>query len=155
MDDSLLPDLGIDASVTDNTPPVVAIETDEERAQKRAKLAPLHINYVAPLSFLGDSVEAALKNRNFNITKVGGSFGIAKEAYVRRCYEDIVRAILVIFNANRDRDPDLKRAMLFVIRGSSGVGKSTFLGYFIVRLRTNLANIAVFYIPANLRSRLG
>mmetsp|Transcript_5987 Transcript_5987/g.10001 ORF Transcript_5987/g.10001 Transcript_5987/m.10001 type:complete len:114 (+) Transcript_5987:347-688(+) len=35
--------------------------------------------------------------------------------------------------------------MLFVIRGSSGIGKSTFLACFVVRMRKVFANTAVFY----------
>ena len=39
----------------------------------------------------------------------------------------------------------MKTAMLFVVGGSSDIGKSTFLAYMIVRLRKRFRNIAVCY----------
>jgi hypothetical protein len=154
MDDSLLPDIDLNASDTEDPPPA-ANETAEERAQKKAKRSPLHEQYVAPLSFLEDAVRAAQANDNFNITKIGESFGMVKEAYARSCYEDIVQAIVMIFKKNRKRDRDQKRAMLFIIRGSSGIGKSTFLAYFIARSRKNFANIAICYASRNSKSANG
>jgi hypothetical protein len=156
LDDSLLLDIYADASDNEDPPPV-ANETAEERAQDKAKQSPLHENYVAPLSFLEDAVRAAQANESFNITKSGESFGMVKEAYARSCYEDIVQAIVMKFKKNRkrDRDRDQKRSMLFIIRGSLGIGKSTFLAYFIVRLRNIFANIAICYAPINSLSANG
>lgn len=107
--------------------------TAQVRAQKKARKAPLHEDYSAPLSFLVDAVKAAQSNSSFNTTEVGDPFGLAKEAYVRQCYEDIVQSINDVLNANIED----KKKQLFVIRGSSGVGKSTFLAYALVRLRAH------------------
>lgn len=107
--------------------------TAQVRAQKRARKAPLHEDYSAPLSFLVDAIKAAQSNSSFNTTEVGDPFGLAKEAYVRQCYEDIVQSINDVLNANIED----KKKQLFVIRGSSGVGKSTFLAYALVRLRAH------------------
>eukprot|EP00978_Attheya_sp_CCMP212_P013568 scaffold34053_cov29-Attheya_sp.AAC.1 len=100
------------------------------RDQKRAKLAALHQDYSAPLSFLEEAVSAAQTNTSFNNSKIGESFGLSKEAYVRQCYEDIVQLIAAALNENRKQN----KKQLFIIRGSSGIGKTTFLAYCVVRL---------------------
>ena len=66
-------------------------ETDKERAQKKAKLAPLHRHDVTPLSFI---LDAAKGGSEFEITKKRQSFGNNLEAYARPCYEDILQLIL-------------------------------------------------------------
>eukprot|EP00978_Attheya_sp_CCMP212_P013594 scaffold34133_cov49-Attheya_sp.AAC.1 len=53
------------------------------RAQKRAKQAKLHQDYLVPISFLEDAVSAAQTNSSFNISEIGESFGVSREAYVR------------------------------------------------------------------------
>ena len=104
--------------------------SEEAKAQKRAKQAPLHQDYSAPLSFLQDAVKAAQSDSSFNITEIGEPFGLFKEAYARQCYEDVVGKIGAVLNSNTEA-----KKQLFILRGSSGVGKSTFLAYGLVRLR--------------------
>jgi hypothetical protein len=152
MDGSLL--LDMELSDTEDELPTANETTDEEqRAQKKAKKSPLHEQYVAPLSFLVDAVQAAAHaTDNFNITKVGEPFGRVNEAYARQCYEDI----FTMFKKHRKhRKQEGARAMLFIIRGSCGIGKSTFLGYFVVRMKKIFANIAICYAPQNAKSATG
>eukprot|EP00978_Attheya_sp_CCMP212_P031607 scaffold120188_cov35-Attheya_sp.AAC.1 len=53
------------------------------RAQTRAKQAKLHQDYLVPISFLEDAVSAAqTSNSSFNISEIGESFGVSREAYV-------------------------------------------------------------------------
>jgi hypothetical protein len=106
--------------------------TEEVRAQKKAKRAPLHEDYSAPLSFLQDALKAAQSDNSFNLTAIGKPFGSAREAYVRQCYEDVGQKINGVLNSDTE-----KKRKLFVLRGSSGVGKSTFLAYGLVRLRSH------------------
>lgn len=81
---------------------------------------------------------------------------MVNEAYARQCYEDIVQAILTIFKKKRKhRKQEGARAMLFIIRGSSGIGKSTFLGYFVVRMKNIFVNIAICYASKNAKSATG
>ena len=122
-------------------------ETEKEKAQKRAKQSPLHEHYVAPLSFL---LDAANSDHSFHITSTRRPFGENLEAYVRPCYETILQLILNTRKECRNKRSAQgipKRSTLFVIRGSSGIGKSTFLAYFIGRARSakRFRNIAVFY----------
>lgn len=122
-------------------------ETEKEKAQKRAKKSPLHEHYVAPLSFL---LDAANSDHSFNITSTRRPFGDNLEAYVRPCYETILQLILDNRKECRDKRSAQglpKRSTLFVIRGSSGIGKSTFLAYFMGRARSDkrFSNFAVFY----------
>ena len=80
------------------------------------------------MSFLEDAVQ--LSSREFHLTAVERPFGKSKEAYARVSYEEIVLAI------NSKRKEFLRknrRSMAFIIRGSSGIGKSAFLGYAISR----------------------
>ena len=104
-----------------------------ELARKKARLSPLHLHCVAPLSFLSEAVEQ--KEGSFNVTNIGCPFGKNKEAYARKCYEDIVQEIYDRRKRFRKETKPIKAAVLFVVGGSSGVGKSTFLAYFIVRTR--------------------
>jgi hypothetical protein len=68
MDGSLL--LDMELSDTEDELPTANETADEERAQNKAKKSPLHEQYVAPLSFLVDAVQAAAQAKdNFNITK--------------------------------------------------------------------------------------
>ena len=122
-------------------------EPQKENAQKRAKQAPLHEHYVAPLSFLIDAVNS---DNFFSITRTRAPFGNNLEAYVRPCYEGFLQLILQKRKECLDKlrkNHQLKRSTLFVIRGSSGIGKSTFLAYFMGRVRSvrRLSNVAVFY----------
>ena len=112
-------------------------ENEDVRTKKRAKNATLHECYSVPLSFLEDAVSAAQKNDPLNLTNVGKPFGRYKEAYVRSCYEDIVQSIgeqLPTGKATQIVEDEM-RMKLFIICGSSGIGKSTFLAYFLVRTR--------------------
>jgi hypothetical protein len=116
--------------------------SSEERAKKKRKESPLHEHYVTPMSFLEDAVQ--LSSLEFNLTAVNKPFGKSREAYARKSYEEIVLTI------NRKRKEFFKsnrRSMAFIIRGSSGVGKSTFLGYVISRYRTVMPNIVIFHAP--------
>lgn len=122
-------------------------ETEKVKAQKRAKQSPLHQHYVAPLSFL---IDAANSDNLFNITRTRARFGNNLEAYVRPCYEGFLQLILRKRKECLDKlrkNHQQKRSTLFVIRGSSGIGKSTFLAYFMGRARSGgrFPNIAVFY----------
>ena len=96
-------------------------EIEEEARFKRARMSKLHENYVAPLSFIAGAVESAGANNNFNITKVGMPFGHDKEAYARKCYEDITQEI---HKKRKEFRSEKKAATLFVIAGTSGIGKS-------------------------------
>ena len=122
-------------------------EAEKVKAQKRAKQSPLHEHYVAPLSFL---VEAANSGNSFNITGLRLPFGNNLEAYARPCYEVILQLILQKrkeCHQMRSKEGGRRRAALFVIRGSSGIGKSTFLAFFMGRARSGkrFRNFALFY----------
>ena len=119
----------------------------DERPQKIAKQSPLHQQYVAPLSFLVDAVNS---QNSFNITSTRQPFGNNLEAYVRPCYERILQVILRTRKACLEKlrkNHQLRRSTVFIIRGSSGIGKSTFLAYFVGRARSDrrYSNIAIFY----------
>mmetsp|Transcript_21074 Transcript_21074/g.58371 ORF Transcript_21074/g.58371 Transcript_21074/m.58371 type:complete len:541 (+) Transcript_21074:42-1664(+) len=117
--------------------PTTATEIDVEqvRVQKKAKAkqAPLHEEYSAPLSFITDAVKAAQSGDSLNMTEIGKAFGKLREAYVRQCYEDIVQLMNSVLKTSFNLEE--KKKQLFVIQGSSGVGKSTFLAYCVVRLQ--------------------
>lgn len=121
------------------------IETSEEKARKKARDSPLHEHFVAPLSFLVD----AATSDSFNITNTRHPFGKDLEAYARLSYEEIAK--LIVQERKQCRDKLKKegvniRSTLFVIRGSSGVGKSTFLAYFMGRsAKIHKKCIALFY----------
>ncbi|KAL3910705.1 MAG: hypothetical protein SGILL_007587, partial [Bacillariaceae sp.] len=122
-------------------------ETLKLKAQKIAKQSPLHQHYVAPLSFLVDAVNSG---SSFNITSTREPFGNNLEAYVRPCYESILQVILQTRKACLEKlrkNHQLRRSTVFIIRGSSGIGKSTFLAYFVGRARSGrrFSNIALFY----------
>ena len=111
-------------------------ETLKLRPEKITKRSPLHEHYVAPLSFLVDAVHSG---NSFNISSARAPFGNNLEAYVRPCYESILEVILQTRKAcvEKRRKNDLPwRSTVFIIRGSSGIGKSTFLGYFVGRARS-------------------
>ena len=152
MDKQELKDFGCDTE--DGTS--VAEEEEalvEDQARKKARMSPLHRHHVAPLSLLVDAVEE--KDGNFNVTGVGQPFGKYNEAYVRSCYEEIVHEIFETREKFRQQTRPVKTANLFVVGGSSGIGKSTFLAYFIVRLRGRFRNIAVCYAPKASRALHG
>jgi hypothetical protein len=114
----------------------------EERAKKKRRETPFHEHYVRPMSFLEDAVR--LGTSEFNLAGPNKPFGENQEAYARASYEEIVHTI------NRKRIQFLKsniRAMAFIIRGSSGVGKSAFLGYAISRFRKFMPTIVIFHAP--------
>ena len=93
-DDPILEDFGCDPQ------DVVEVEEEasvEEQARKKARMSPLHIHRAAPLSFLADAVEET--DGSFNVTAVGRPFGKNKEAYARKCYEELVKEI---FNSRED-----------------------------------------------------
>eukprot|EP00977_Amphora_coffeiformis_P002878 scaffold538_cov166-Amphora_coffeaeformis.AAC.20 len=79
-------------------------------------------------------------------------FGNNLEAYARPCYEFILQVILRTSKACLEKlrkIHQLQRSIVFIIRGSSGIGKSTFLAYFVgracVRSGRRVANFALFY----------
>jgi hypothetical protein len=116
-------------------------ETEEEKARKKARMAPLHREYVAPISFLIGAVESR-DTTEFNITGVGKSFGYNHEAFARECYEELATEIYEM----RSEDVSNERnASLFVIACSSGVGKSTSLAYFVARMKNVFKNVALCY----------
>ena len=125
-------------------------ESAEEQARKKARMSKLHEHYVAPLSFIADAVESGASK--FNITNVNMPFGNNHEAYARPCYEDITQKIRMLRKEFRS---ERKAATLFVVGGSSGIGKSTFLAYFVVRMRNVFNNIALCYAPKSTKGYFG
>ena len=88
----------------------------------------------------------------FNITGVGKSFGNNHEAFARECYEDLTTEIYEM----RSEDVSNERnASLFVIAGSSGVGKSTFLAYFVARMKNVFKNVALCCASKSSKTRWG
>jgi hypothetical protein len=137
---------------SETTEPVAEM-SEEAQARKKVKESPLHENFVAPLSFLINAVgQGQGASFNFNITHVNGPFGRNDEAYVRSCYEKMYKKIIATRKNNRKK---LKRSMVFIITGSSGIGKSTFLAYFVARGRAVFRNIAIFYASKNSKSTTG
>lgn len=139
--------------------PVGRWSLDEEtpRPQKIAKQSPLHEHFVAPLSFLVDAVNSG---NSFNITSTRKPFGNNLEAYVRPCYERILQFILQTRKAcikKRNQNHLHRRSTLFIIRGSSGIGKSTFLAYFVGRARSGrrFSNIALFHSSKFSKTKMG
>ena len=133
-----------------------ANESEEVRAKKRAKNAPLHERYSVPLSFLEDAVCAAQKNNPLHyLTNVGKPFGRYREAYVRSCYEDIVQSIGEHLPTGKATQiaKDEMRMKLFIIRGSSGIGKSTFLAYFLVRTRNYFGKTILCHADKNAKNK--
>lgn len=57
---------------------------DEVKAQKRAKTALLHEDYLVPISFLKDPMKNAQSNSSFKLIEIGGAFGNVKEAYAQK-----------------------------------------------------------------------
>ena len=117
-------------------------ETPKQKAQKKVRQSPLHQQYVVPFSFLVDAVNS---RNSFNITSTGKPFGNNLEAYVRPCYESILQIILrtrKVCREKRYKNGLRPRSNVFIIRGSSGVGKSTFL----VILWVVLARVDAFLI---------
>jgi hypothetical protein len=111
------------------------------RANKKLKPVPLHDQHIAPLSFLR---EAAIYADNYQMNGAGNTFGLRGEAYVRQCYNDFYGVLYEALQEMEKETYATKR--LFVIRGSLGVGKSTFLGYTIASLQQiDLNNIAIFH----------
>lgn len=126
-------------------------ETEEEKARKKARMAPLHREHVAPISFITGAVESR-DTTEFNITGVGKSFGNNHEAFARECYEELATEIY----ERRSKDLSNERnASLFVIAGSSGVGKSTFLAYFVARMKNVFKNVALCYASKSPKTRWG
>ena len=127
----------------------VEVENDAKKLQSplnRALTSALHEEYVAPLSFLLDAAD-----KSFIIPKkTRRPFGKNGEAYMRPCYAKIFNLILEKrkeFYGNRRRSGLTKRKTLFVIRGSSGIGKSTFTSYLIGKTRSIpcFKNFAILY----------
>ena len=126
----------------------------EREQRKRARLSPLHQHFVAPLSFLADAVEAE-EGTKFNVINIGLPFGKNKEAYARACYEEILADIHASRKEFRTATKPAKAAMLFVVAGSSGIGKSTFLAYFIARMSKLFKNVAICYAPKSAKTIYG
>ena len=146
-DDPVLKDFGVDPQGRNE---VEEEEEEEEasiekRARKKARMSPLHIHRFAPLSFLSDAVEET--DGSFNVTAVGHPFGKNKKAHARKCYEELVNDIFNCREDFREQTALVWAANLFVMGSSSGIGKSTFLAYFIVHLRGHFTNIAMCYAP--------
>lgn len=78
-------------------------------------------------------MNAAQNNLSLNIQHIRKPFGVSKEAYLRPCYEDIVKCIAK--QLPKEIIENEVKAKLFIIRGSSGIGKSTFLAYFLLWFR--------------------
>ena len=115
-------------------------ECEIVRAKKQAKKAPLHESYIVPLSFIEDTVRSAQKGNAFHLTCVGEPFGLYQEAYAHSCYKDIVQCIGKNLPTGKETQivKGKIKKKLFIIRGSSGIGKSTFLGYFLAQTRNYL-----------------
>ena len=119
------------------------MESTKKSARKKARESALHTQRVAPLLFLVNVVTSS--QGEFNVTDVNEPFGKNKEAYVRECYhEDITVEIFDIWKNHMETwGEDNKRTNLFVITGSSGIGKSTFLAYWISHMHKCFGNIAI------------
>ena len=95
------------------------------------------MSLVAPLSLLSDAVYLKEKFYEGEDGAAGTLFGKDREAYVRAAYVDVYDIISKKIddkNNNVYDDEAFQRQLLLVLRGSSGVGKSTFLNYLIARL---------------------
>jgi hypothetical protein len=124
-------------------------QPQEEPSPKKPKLADLHVQHVAPYSFLKEAVESGGDEGYFE----GSRFGILKEAFVRRDYRGIFR---LIEKKWLDSTAEGKPTTLVIIRGSSGVGKSVFLAYLLARYRKGgLKDLALFHAPKFLKSGSG
>lgn len=124
--------------------PLATLETVsfQRKIWKKSKKAPLHEQYVTPLSFHIDAVE---KSKVFlgNCYK-DRKFGMAKEAYLRQSYVDILKQI----DAQVDKSiQDIEKGTAAIVRGSSGIGKSTFLAFVLANFAPIFENIAVLYAP--------
>jgi hypothetical protein len=129
----------------------LAASSSSVRASKKLKPVPLHDEHIAPLSFLR---EAAIYADNYQMNGAGNTFGLRGEAYVRQCYNDLLGALNEALQEREKETYATKR--LFVIRGSSGVGKSTFLGYTIAYLQEiDLKNIAIFHASKSANTTSG
>jgi hypothetical protein len=117
-------------------------KSEHKRKEKKRKESPLHEHYVTPMSFLEDAVQ--LSSADFNLTGSNKPFGKNREAYARKSYEEI---LLTINSKRKEFFKSNRRSMAFIIRGSAGVGKSTFLGYAISRYRKVMPNIVIFHAP--------
>ena len=131
---------------------MVLLDDQSPVKRKKARLsAPLHKEWAAPLSLLEDAVELKEKFYDGEHGAVGTLFGKDREGYVRKAYVDVFNIISNLIadkNANVYNENASQRELLVVIRGSSGVGKSTFLAYLLARLmgrkKNNLQNVAIF-----------
>lgn len=127
-------------------------ESKEEQARKKARESPLHEYHVAPLSFFVDALQAT---NGFHVNRTRAPFGNNKEAYVRECYNDLSDEIFHVWKERQTAWEGKKRAMLFVISGSSGIGKSTFLSFWITRMKHFFPTIAVCYAPKTAKTKFG
>ena len=118
-DDPVLEDFGCDPQGKFEVEEEEGEASVEEQARKKARLSPLHIHRFAPLSFLADAVEET--DGSFNVTAVGRPFGKNKEAYARKCYEELVKDIFNSRENFRKQTAPVRAAMLFVVGGSSGI----------------------------------
>lgn len=130
---------------------IFAAPNSGARASKKLKPVPLHDEHVAPLSFLR---EAAVYADSYQMNGAGNTFGLRGEAYVRQCYDDFC---LIVNEALQEREKEVYATKrLFVVRGSSGVGKSTFLGYTIASLQQiGMKNIAIFHASKSAKTSSG
>jgi hypothetical protein len=133
---------------------------DNPTKKKRAKLAAeLHKEHVAPLSFLTDAVDAS-EGYFQQEGEAGTLFGKGKEAYVRQSYVEVSNKLIGMIEAKYKDAETAKRALLIILRGSSGVGKSTFLAYVLAKLmskkrKNRLDNVAIFRASKSSKTTTG
>jgi len=126
---------------------MVLFPDDSPVKAKKARLsAPLHSEFVAPLSFLTDAVEDPDR---FLCDGTTGTFGLQNEAVVRPVYVDLSGVIIDAIESKYKDENTANNKLLVILRGSSGIGKSTYLAYLIAQLmkntrKNNLEDIAIF-----------
>ena len=115
------------------------VQTDSEMAESSApsKLSPrmqsrLHKDQMPSLSFLEAPLEI-VSERDWNgyFSEDLKTFGVQREAFKRDAYEHLSYVI----NEKWVDSPLSVSSYLAIVSGSSGVGKSVFLAYFLARLK--------------------
>ena len=114
-------------------------------------LSEIHRQQSPPYAFLE---EAARHGADANYFDSGiTSFGLQKEAFVREAYMDITDCIEQSHTKSKKKGSVWH---LVVIRGSSGVGKSVFLGYLLAMCRLGgTKNFAIFHAGKDTKSGSG
>ena len=89
--------------------------------------------------------------------EAGKPFGLHKEAYVRKCYPELLEEIKKDVAAWKAPQADkVMRPRLVEIRGSCGIGKSVFLAYLLAACKKSwgLSSFGVFHSPKTGKARV-